>query len=702
MEPDPKPLLLILHPDPDTGRAVERLLREGMASVETLLASDEAQLHLALEGAPPTMVVGSDRVVGGDPTQLLGLIAGPGKDIPFIALMGGDEALSEHHAEHMLALGARDVVRLDEPLRLRLAVQRELEGLAQRRTLRSLRDLLRTCDTTLRELLEHSPSPAACVTPDGHLYANPPYIDLFGFHSLESLRDTPPSELFPESDRDALAHALENETVEWHKNIHVVGHDAVLALRRSVLEGRPCTLLTLRTEPLSRRLNEKLDYVGNRDRLSGLYNRGFFMEELALATGRPGHTLLYLHLERFEALRECHGQSAANRLLRELAALLQHPLADGESAARYGGPRFALILRRDVARSEPLAKSLGGKIAAHEITHGGERLSLGAAIGLCPLDDESDADTALEHAQLAAALAAGSQGCHTYRQENDAESRDRQRDHWQRRLLAALDGTGDDFRLVYQPIVYLHASPVDLFEVLLRMVDAHGETLLPRQFLPLAERAGLSGEVDRWVIDAALHALAEHRRGGRTVRFFIKLSSASLLDEGLADWLKERLLHHGLSGDALVVELTERDAATHPAALHRALRELKALRCGLALEQFGLERFGVEAFGATRSAHEGFPVNGKSDRALIDEQPFDYFKFDGALTHRLAANPRNRERVATLSRKVQQAGKRTIVQFVEDTDTLTLLWDLGIHYIQGYLLQAPDTTLHYDFDEPPL
>ncbi|GAB6041135.1 EAL domain-containing protein [Endothiovibrio diazotrophicus] len=666
----PLPLLLILHPDPATGHTVERLLREGTTPVETLLACDEAALQAILTGTPPALVIGTDRVVGGDPTLLLGLIAGPGKDVPFIALIEHEE-----DAEHLLALGARDVVSLEQPLRLRLAVQRELDTLAQRRTLRTLREALRNSEVTLRELLEQHPAPTACVTAEGHLYANPAYVDRFGFHSPESLRDTPPAELFPEGERAAIRQVLEEAPSEWHINLRDGGHTTLLVLRRMVLGGQPCALLTLRSEPSPRRLDEKLDYVGNRDRLTGLHNRGFFLEELALGLGRVDRSLLYLEVAGFERVRVEQGHAAANLLLQELSALLQHPLAEEETAGRYGGPRFGVILHRPADEAETLAEQLSTKLAA--------RLgNAGCPIGLCNLSGESDADAALEHARLAARLAgeAADGRCHRYRPEIDGELHRDQHAAWRRRLEAALSDDEGGFRLVYQPIVYLHATPVDLFEVLLRMVDDEGETLLPGQFLPIAEREGLSGRVDRWVIDEALRQLAGHYREGRSVRFFVKLAAATVLDDELARWLEGRLGHHQLPGEALVLELTEAVIDGHRGEVERQLRGLKRLRCGLAVERFGR----IE----------------EAD-ALIGRLPLDYFKFDGALTHRLADNPAHRERVEALSLQVQQAGKRTIVQFVEDADTLNLLWEIGIHYIQGYLLQAPETTLDYDFDEPP-
>ena len=675
MDTAAKPLLLILHPDADTGRAVERLLREGMTPVETRLAHDEAELREILSGAPPTMVIGTDRVVAGDSTELLGLIAGPGKDIPFIALTEGEE-----EAEHLFALGARDVVSLAQPLRLRLAVQRELDTLAQRRTLRTLRETLRGYDDTLRELLEHSTAPAACVTAERHLYANPAYVERYGYHSLESLRDTPPYELLPKEERDTLRQALEEEAAEWHRIIREGGHDHLLALRRISLEGESCALLTLRPAAGARRLNDKLDYVGNRDRLTGLFNRGYFLEELALNVGRPSCSLIFLEAGGLETIRAEQGQAAANLVLQEISALLQHPLRGEESAARYGGPRFALILHRPPEEVEALADELRAKLIEYR---GRRPTAKGCAVGVRHLLEERDAEEALEHARLAAGLAAerADGRCHVYHALDDAEHRDQQRAVWRDRLEAALEGRGGGFRLVYQPIVYLHASPVNLFEVLLRMVDDDGELLPPGQFLPIAEREGLSPRVDRWVLEEALSRLAEHRREGQAVRFFVKLSHATLLDEGFTPWLEQRLAHFDLPGEALILEVAEEIVEHGAVEVEGRLKELKALRCGLALERFGV-----------------------SDEAarLIHRLPLDYVKFDGSLTHRLAANPGHRRLVENLSRRAQQAGRRSIVQFVEDNDTLDLLWELGIHYIQGYLLQAPDTTPHYDFDEPPL
>ena len=109
------------------------------------------------------------------------------------------------------------------------------------------------------------------------------------------------------------------------------------------------------------------------------------------------------------------------------------------------------------------------------------------------------------------------------------------RRHTEMLCVADLKGALQENRLqlYYQPIVAL-SPPSDAclrYEFLLRLVDAQGETVLPKSFIMAAEHYGLMGTIDRWVIRKALHYAAEGNSLG--VGIAVNLSGNSLNDEGL-------------------------------------------------------------------------------------------------------------------------------------------------------------------------
>ncbi len=90
---------------------------------------------------------------------------------------------------------------------------------------------------------------------------------------------------------------------------------------------------------------------------------------------------------------------------------------------------------------------------------------------------------------------------------------------------------GNKMQLLFQPIVSLKGDESENYEVYLRMQDESGNLLLPKDFLPAAEKGGLMAALDRWVLAHGIKRVTEQRRKGKPVVLFVKLSAASLKDE---------------------------------------------------------------------------------------------------------------------------------------------------------------------------
>ncbi len=227
------------------------------------------------------------------------------------------------------------------------------------------------------------------------------------------------------------------------------------------------------------------------------------------------------------------------------------------------------------------------------------------------------------------------------------------------------------FRLLFQPIVALHAEPVPIHEVLLRMRGPDGRELLPKDFLPAAARGGLMPEVDRWVLTRACDLLAKHRTKGEALQLLVKLDGRSL-EPGLSVWVGQRLRERDLEARDLILELREADAARDLPTAISLLQRLGELGCGTALSHFGAEPSSLERLEAL--------------------QP-DYVKLSPSLVGRLSEDPRQEATVRVMVQSAHQAGAKVIATFVQEASTLTTLWQCGVDYIQGYFLQRPEEAL---------
>jgi len=222
------------------------------------------------------------------------------------------------------------------------------------------------------------------------------------------------------------------------------------------------------------------------------------------------------------------------------------------------------------------------------------------------------------------------------------------------------------FVVHYQPIVCLRDGRIVHHEALLRLADRPGGHLVaPGAFLPAAESYGLICEIDRMVVDRVLARLA--RRGSEAV-VAVNLSALSVSDEAMLGHLAERLRRHRVSPAQLILEITETASISDMTQAQRFCAGAKALGCAVALDDFGA------GFGAF---------------VYLKQLPFDYLKIDGGFIAGLPRSPHDQLVVKALVDVARGMGRRTIAEFVTDTDTLALLRGFGVDYAQGFALGRP-------------
>ena len=230
---------------------------------------------------------------------------------------------------------------------------------------------------------------------------------------------------------------------------------------------------------------------------------------------------------------------------------------------------------------------------------------------------------------------------------------------WVGRVREALDG--DRMRLYSQPIVPLRGGARSE-ELLLRMLTLEGELVSPDAFLPTAERHGLIGEIDGWVVGKAIRLAA----AGRRVE--INLSAASVGDRQLLALIEHELRGGEADPANLVFEITETALMRDVDAGEAFTRALTEMGCKLALDDFGT------GFGSF---------------TYLKRFPISYLKIDIEFVRHLASNPANQHLVKAIVNLAEGFGHETIAEGVEDEETLALLRDYGVDYAQGFHLGPP-------------
>ncbi|PZN31792.1 MAG: two-component system response regulator, partial [Proteobacteria bacterium] len=237
---------------------------------------------------------------------------------------------------------------------------------------------------------------------------------------------------------------------------------------------------------------------------------------------------------------------------------------------------------------------------------------------------------------------------------------------WVRQIKSAL--MENRFRLMQQPIASLLGEDRGMYDVLVRMLDPQGQELLPAEFMAAAERNDLMKNIDRWVIGAAMTFCAS-----RPVKqLFVRLSKDSVRDRSILAWLGNQLKAARIEPQRMAFEVSEQVATEY-------LHDTAELAAGLRKAGF---RFAIEHFGS-----------GRDPAQVLAHLPVDFVKIDGTLMQNLAVKPDLQERVRELIELAKSKQVGTIAERVSDANTMAVLWQLGVEFIQGYFVNEPEQVI---------
>ena len=221
------------------------------------------------------------------------------------------------------------------------------------------------------------------------------------------------------------------------------------------------------------------------------------------------------------------------------------------------------------------------------------------------------------------------------------------------------------FRLVQQPIASLQGEDPGMFDVLVRMIDPQGKEVLPSEFMAAAGRNDLLKNIDRWVVGASLSFAAQKS----PQCLFVRLSRETVRDGGFIEWLDNHLRSSRAKPQRLCFQVTEENAASY-------VPEVRALATALRERKF---RFALDGFGS-----------GRNSAGMLESVPLDFVKIDGTLVQGLARDPQLQQRVRHLVEAARKIHVQTVAERVEDANTMAVLWQIGVQYIQGYFVNEPE------------
>jgi diguanylate cyclase (GGDEF)-like protein len=422
----------------------------------------------------------------------------------------------------------------------------------------------------------------------------------------------------------------------------------------------------------------KLLKLANHDALTGLYNRRRFIEELNseidfLSRNKNRGALLFVDLDQFKYVNDTCGYPAGDRLIKQVAEQLENSVGEEGIVARFGGDEFAVLASNASRRqAKALAEMILDDMRQLSHTEGDNVFHIHCSIGITMISaGKSTADDLVAQADIACreAKARGRNRLEFYRVSEHEVEHMAADVGWMRKLRKAIDN--DSFELRYQPIARISSGQTTHHEVLLRLREDNGKMIAPDAFLPAAVRFGLMAEIDTWVIENAIKTLSEYRAGNPDLKFSINLSSNAFEAENLAAFVGAQLKKHGVPPNCVIFEITESLAVRHLSHVEQQIAALRELGCEVALDDFG---------------------TGYSSFSYIQQLSVDYIKIDGSFIKDLVNKRVDQKMVRLIGEIGREAGMKTIAEYVQSGECLSLLAKLGIDYAQGYYIGRPTRT----------
>ena len=685
--------LLVISQSQNNAEKINSILRSAGHAVRSAWASNLDDAETAILAQKPALILCFLKVPEAPVNDVLGLQQRLCPDVGLIAVAS---KMDETAAAAVIERGGRDLVSLENERHLAAVVAREAAWVDTTRALESTRALVTEYQARFQDFLAESGDAIAYVQ-DGILtQANPSFAEMFGFASPDDIEGFTIMDLFTKDDQQALKDALvavnKGRSVSELK-VHGLKNgdafDTTLEFDQTELDGEPCIEIAIRGESNNSELQAKMqaemqaemDEIGRRDPLTGLFHRHYFIDIVAHAVKQAPKNglaaLLIIKPDKFSDIEEKVGPLASDNVLKLLGAQLRDIAGEKDQLARFGGNLFtALVVRKNIAEIEQLAEKLRTAIAGRVFEAGGQSTSMTVSIGIADFGNNvKNAGALIALAQQAVKEARQKGGnCHLVYKAPEVDQEGRLLDvGWVKKITAALKE--NRFLLVFQPIASLEGDVSEMFDILVRMKDEDGKEVMPGEFIPAAERNNLMTGIDRWIVACAMKRLKERVGEGKKARFFIRIAEQTLADGQFIAWLDTQFKQLQPPKGGIVLQVSE-------ATAEKRLKEAKAVGelaaqhgHGIALEHFGI---------------------GRNPMQMFDHIRMNFVKIDGSFMAVIGSDEKKREAVKVFIEKAKELGVETVAERVENANTMAVLWQLGVNYIQGNYVQEPEVVMADD------
>jgi len=439
-------------------------------------------------------------------------------------------------------------------------------------------------------------------------------------------------------------------------------------------EGQQYRMTVVRDISDRKEAEARIQFLAHHDVLTGLPNRTLLMDrlEFILASARRRDSkvgVIFVDLDNFKTVNDSLGHAAGDALLRVVASRIEDALRSVDVVSRLGGDEFLVVLPDLDSEQAPVAVAEKLLAAVCEpVMVEGQSLTVSPSIGIAVFPrDGNNADTLIMNADAAMYLA-----------------KDRGRANYQffsERLSQAAFNTlslearlretirDEGFVLHYQPQVRVDTGRLVGIEALVRWPQADGTTVMPNDFIPVAEQRGLIMPIGAWVLRTACRQNRLWQNAGMPkVPIAVNLSAIQFKQKNLVEEVQKVLAETGLEPAWLAFDLTEGMLVADTPELKRTLEGLQALGVKLAIDDFG---------------------TGHSSLAHLKRWPIDKLKIDRTFVRDVPGDADASAITGAVVDLARNLGITVIAEGVDHEAQLQFLLERGCEEMQGFLVSRP-------------
>jgi diguanylate cyclase (GGDEF)-like protein/PAS domain S-box-containing protein len=423
------------------------------------------------------------------------------------------------------------------------------------------------------------------------------------------------------------------------------------------------------------RAAEKLNFLAYNDPLTKVLNRrgieNAFEEASAVSPKSRPFALAYLDLDRFKLINDLFGHSAGDEVLQQVCQRITDVVSGSIKVGRVGGDEFTILLPdTKMALAALVCQGIVRNIGSSPFRVGEKAFTVRGSIGLIEVAPGTLIKDALSTADRACREAKRGHHDGLVVYERDADAFHQHEAELRLVELLSTSAATDGLYLHMQPIMSLKAPNESLnFEVLLRMRDKNGNQVPTDRLIAAAENSGRMAVIDRWVLSTTLDWLSTHQRRLSNTRFVcMNLSGSSLNDEKFMQDVFAMLAANADIARHLCIEITESVALHDLRNTRNFIDRVRSFGAKVALDDFGA---------------------GYTSFSYLKELPADLLKIDGSFIVNMNNHPANVAIVEAIVNLASNLGMQTIAEWAEDTATVQTLTEIGVNYVQGYIVSKP-------------